>query len=65
MVKVVSEVKECEQCPFSKSRKVYTADSFEDVRAVFCEKLGKDVYGYLDWNESSTVPNYCPFIETK
>lgn len=56
------EVTQCEDCKFHQSRKVYTADSFENVRAIHCTQLGQDVHSYLDWNEKSTIPKNCPFV---
>lgn len=55
------DVQNCEQCPYHKSEKVYTGDSFENVRKVYCEKLKKDVHNYLDWPETATIPKDCPF----
>ena len=58
--KVVSVVHNCEQCPFSKTEQVYTGDSFDNIRSVYCSKLGKKVRNYLDWNEEAIIPSHCP-----
>lgn len=59
---IIIEVEECEDCPYHRARKVYTADSWDDCREVRCKKMrGSIVYGCLDWNEKSTVPARCPF----
>lgn len=50
----------CEECPKHKTSKVYTADSWDDVRKVYCEELCEDVHNYLDWRDKSIVPNKCP-----
>jgi hypothetical protein len=60
-VTMKKEIMYCEQCTYSKTERVYTADSFEDVRKVHCDKLNKDVHTYLEWNEKSKIPNECPF----
>lgn len=59
-INIPLDINECEQCPKSKVEKVYTPDSFENVRKVHCAELQEDVYSYLDWNEKSTVPSRCP-----
>lgn len=40
-VTISVDVQDCEQCPHHKSEKVYTEDSFENVRKVYCSKLKK------------------------
>jgi hypothetical protein len=54
------EINNCEQCPFYVTNKVYTEDSFDDARKVFCNKLEKNVHSYLDWNEIAQIPKECP-----
>jgi hypothetical protein len=61
IVKISVDVQDCEQCPHHKSDKVWTPDSFEDVRKVHCSILKKDVHTYLDWNETATIPDECPY----
>lgn len=53
-------IKNCEECPYSKAYKVYTADSFEDIRKVHCTLLKQNVHEYLEWNDDSVIPNNCP-----
>jgi NMD protein affecting ribosome stability and mRNA decay len=60
-VKIIVDVQDCEQCPYHNSDKVWTADSFENVRKVYCSKLKKDVYSYLDWHETAIIPEDCEF----
>jgi len=62
-MKIIMEVnvQNCEQCPYHKSEKVYTADSFENVRKVYCSELKKNIRNYLDWNETATIPDDCPY----
>jgi len=54
-------IQDCEQCPHHKSEKVYTADSFENVRKVYCAKLKRNIYNFLDWNETANIPIDCPY----
>ena len=61
MVHISLSIENCEKCPYHKSTKLYTADSFECVREIFCSQLNKNVYNYLDWNEKAKIPNICPF----
>ncbi|PEV64166.1 hypothetical protein CN434_25495 [Bacillus thuringiensis] len=59
-MQVKIEMENCEQCPFAQVSKVYTRDSWENVRKVHCTKLNKDVHEYLDWYDKSPIPNECP-----
>jgi hypothetical protein len=60
MKKLETIISTCEECAHGTSSKVYTSDSWDDIRKVHCSKLGKDVHSYLDWNEASTIPKECP-----
>lgn len=60
MKKIETTVSTCDACPHGGSEKVYTADSFENVRKVHCALLKKDVHRYLDWNEAAIIPKDCP-----
>lgn len=64
-MKIEIEIKTCEECPFHRALKVYTGDTFEDVREIQCRKLHNKVVHTLDWNEKSTVPDCCPFNKKK
>lgn len=64
-IKIPVEVNNCDQCPMARVRKVYTSDSWDDVRAINCTQLGKDVYEYLDWYDKSPVPEECPYNGVK
>jgi len=55
------DVQNCEQCPYHKADRVWTADSFEMVRKVYCLKLKRDVHSYLDWHEIATIPKDYPY----
>lgn len=61
-VTISVDVQDYEQCPHHKSEKVYTADSFENVKKVCCSKLKKNIHSYLNWNETATIPNDCPYL---
>lgn len=61
MAKIQIEVKNCSECPFVNIKKVYTADSFEDVSAWYCTKENdKKIAGYVDWNDDPDIPEWCP-----
>ncbi|MGV4321211.1 hypothetical protein [Bacillus mojavensis] len=53
-------VESCDTCPHATVSKVYTADSFEDVRKIHCNLLKKDVHKYLEWHDGSPIPEECP-----
>lgn len=54
------DIENCDQCPHAVVTKVYTADSWENVRKIHCTQLGQDVHHYLDWYDKSPVPEKCP-----
>lgn len=60
-IQVAVEVTCCDKCPHALVRKVYTEDSWDNVRAIKCKVLNKDIYEYLDWYDKSPVPDECPF----
>ncbi len=60
-VEVKQMIEDCDSCPFGKAEKAYTADSWDDCRKIFCEKLKINVHSCLDWNEKSYIPKICPF----
>ena len=61
MVLINQEINYCDQCPYGETQKVYTLDSFDNIRKVYCKKLEKDVHEYLDWNDKADIPEECPF----
>ncbi len=56
-----SEIEFCDQCPHAKVEKVWTPDSWDVVRKVYCNKLERQVYSYLSWYEKAKIPSECPF----
>lgn len=59
-MKIAVEVENCNKCPHAQVSKVYTSDSFDEVRKIKCGLLNKDVHRYLDWYDKSPIPNECP-----
>lgn len=58
-------IENCEQCLKSKTEKVYTSDSWDNVRKVTCTVDNRVVHSYLDWHEESTAPSDCPLDMSK
>ncbi len=59
------KIKDCRSCPFFKSERYYTDDSFEHANDWFCHhnpKNVKEIAGYVEWHEESKIPipNWCP-----
>ena len=50
----------CDNCRFSTKKKVYTTDTWADLRRITCNKLNRVIYEYLDWHEESIAPDDCP-----
>lgn len=57
------EIDNCSQCPFFKSNRVYTADSFEMVYRWQCDHKNMDkpktISGYVERNNPE-IPKWCP-----
>jgi len=53
-------IENCDSCPHATVSRVYTTDSWDNVRKVHCNLLNKDVYTYLDWYDKSPIPDECP-----
>lgn len=55
------DIKNCEQCPYFYSERLYTADSFEIPFNWFCKKENnKKIAGYVEWGDTIPIPNWCP-----
>lgn len=59
MARIV-EINSCEQCQYGEISQVYTSDSFEFIRKVYCKNLHKDVYRYLEFRDKIEIPEECP-----
>jgi hypothetical protein len=54
-------IKNCSECPFWESERVYTADSFEMVFKWICKKShGRIISGYVDTWDKVAIPDWCP-----
>ena len=63
MTKIVVDIKNCSECPFWDSERVYTADSFEMPFKWMCKKSHKRVIsGFVEWHDKVPVPEWCPLI---
>jgi hypothetical protein len=59
-MKIAMEITDCEQCPFHKSDRVYTGDSWDMVFKITCTKENKTVRSYKEWNDPNFIPSWCP-----
>lgn len=62
---ITTAIQNCKQCPHHQARKVYTPDTFDDIREIYCNKLEECVHSYLAYNDKSDIPNECPLEENK
>ena len=54
------KIKDCSECPFWTSERVYTADSFEMVFKWICKKShGRIISGYVDTWDKVAIPDWC------
>jgi hypothetical protein len=55
------EIKICTECPNIRSNRVYTGDSFENLRMYICRAAGGREIGTLDTFEKlEKIPQWCP-----
>ena len=63
MAKIIIDIKNCTECPFSISRAILTPDPFEHDTGVHCsmkkERLAFS-WEYPDDLKNATVPDWCP-----
>ena len=53
-------INDCSECPFMKSERHYTADSFEMVFDWVCIKSHGAIIATLDWNDPNpSIPEWC------
>lgn len=66
MTKIQIEIKDCSECPFHTSERVYTSDSFEMIFKWTCTKANRIIAGYVDTWDKVKIPEWCPSnIKTK
>ena len=54
-------IRDCSECVDMDSRRVYTADSFENVFSWICKKENKTIKKYLEGNYiNPPIPDWCP-----
>lgn len=54
------KIKDCSECPFWKSERVYTADSFEMPFKWTCKKAKRQIAGFVEWHDKTPIPEWCP-----
>ena len=61
-MKIELEIKSCQECPFFKDERMYTADSFENAFNWFCNKNKelRKIAGYVELNDNPEIPEWCP-----
>lgn len=64
MSSITIEIKNCLECPYVHSEKLYTGDSWEHAYDYFCSKTSptsKKIAGYIEWpSEMPDIPDWCP-----
>lgn len=63
MAEIKMKIKDCTECPFWETSKVYTADSWENVQKWTCKKKKKVIAGYLEtFDKNPKIPDWCPIL---
>ena len=57
-------IKECQECPFSAEKRVYTGDSFENVFKYKCKAVNKEI-GTAETFDKLIPPKWCPLRQIK
>lgn len=55
-------IKNCTECPYHKSKRHWTSDSWEHAYDYFCQiNFNKPIATYIEWpSEMPDVPDWCP-----
>lgn len=59
-MKIGIDIKDCSECPFWESERVYTADSFEMPYKWTCKKANRQIAGFVEWHDEIAIPEWCP-----
>jgi hypothetical protein len=64
MTKIQINISDCTSCPFHKTTRQYTADSWERADDWWCTQTGKDikVASYVEWTNDVEIPDWCPIM---
>jgi hypothetical protein len=54
------KIKDCSECPFWESERVYTADSFEMPFKWTCKKAKRQIAGFVEAFDKTPIPEWCP-----
>lgn len=67
MPEIIINIKNCQECPFFKEERMYTADSFEMAFDWFCKKKNnKKIAGYVEsGGDKIKIPDWCPVAVKK
>jgi hypothetical protein len=66
MPTIALKIDSCSECPFLKTEKVYTGDSFEDIQKWKCKKArDKVITSCHEWSDKlPAIPSWCPILIT-
>jgi hypothetical protein len=66
-MKIAIDIKDCSECPFWESERVYTGDSFDMAFKWTCKKANKQIAGFVETFDKVKIPEWCPckIIENK
>jgi len=59
-MKIAIKIKDCSECPNFQSKRVYTADSFENVFTWKCTPEKRIIRKYVETFDKVPIPEWCP-----
>lgn len=61
MIKIVSEIKDCSECPAHTTSNQSSSDDFDRMEDWNCKDMeGKKVMGAVEWHDKVPIPDWCP-----
>jgi hypothetical protein len=65
MANIKIEIQNCKECPYIKTERIYTSDSWEQPFDWFCTKHNNEkIASYVEWNDEKDIiiPQWCPIL---
>lgn len=59
-MKIIIDIVDCSNCPYFKSERVYTADSFEMPFKWTCNKEKRVISEFVETFDKTPIPDWCP-----
>lgn len=65
MTQIIIETEDCTKCPHFTSKRIYTADSWENIMEWKCNKKNQIIDWYHETFDKTPIPEWCPITLKK